>query len=115
MNRLSLQTSKRLLSTAAVATAPSSSHAPRVPLIKFVGKRDPTKHYGHSKRPAVAPQSPPPQQIPVITVATPNVSKKEVKHTPNAVDFFTLKDKAFHGRPKISEAESNSINSGGIW
>ncbi len=80
----------------------SSSH--RTPLIKFVGKRS-----KHSQPITVTPVAT--GNVPASKPAPTPVAQK--KHHPNSVDFFTMPNKAWYGRPRLSEKEIQAIESGG--
>lgn len=89
--------------------APQETHAShprkRVPLIKFLGKRSLLKN-SHSTTSATSPvTNKVPTSVPLTTASKP--------HSPNAVDFTTLKDGAWFGRPKLSAVEMDAIESGG--
>lgn len=80
---------------------------PRVPLIKFVGKRargpvqtNPQVFLAQTL-PTAAPQ----------VAARPTASK--VVKVGTGVDFATLKGKAWFGRPTVSELEMEAVQSGG--
>jgi hypothetical protein len=101
--------SKRMFGATSAATA-------RVPLIKFIGKRE-KKAIDLSK--AIK------QEIKKEILATPAPVPKVGKnpkfqpkprkpHTPNAVDLYTLKDGSWHGRLKLTKQEIEAINSGGV-
>jgi hypothetical protein len=118
----------------------TSSHAhsqPRVPLIKFLGKREkgrpvsqPDPHHDTVRtNPASAPQGTKPvaaapfaaPDSPSLSVTAapgpkskiPVVKKATKPHTPNALDYSQLKDKVWHGRLKLSPEEMSAIDSGG--
>ena len=93
INRICIFTSKRLQSTTA--------HHQHVPSIKFIGKRSKeTSHFITAQQKSAVP-------VPL------SPSKPVKKSSPNVKDFTVLKDKAFYGRPKFSQAEIDSIMSGG--
>jgi hypothetical protein len=75
----------------------------RVPLIKFLGKRDKTKHDVLKHSAPSTPSTPTPIQ--------PTVPVK--KSTGLAVEFTSLKNTAFYGRPLISSVEIEAVESGG--
>lgn len=87
----------------------SGSHGQKAH-IKFLGKRD---HIPITLRTTIAPS--------LGTAAAPahsgtavNVSSTtKAVVTGTGVSFTTLQDKAWHGRPKISDAEIDAIESGG--
>ena len=86
--------------------APTTSAKPshgsvRTPLIKFIGKRSLIK----------APSTQ--HEIKPATVSSPILVKKPLKPQ-TGVDFFTLTDGAWHGRPKLSLKEMEAIESGGV-
>lgn len=110
-------------SGAAVSHAPSTVSAPvtqtpevkphnnnnnhtRTPLIKFIGKRD---HKKHTTVPQNKSES---QQQHAPSVVTPTDEFRPSKPQ-TGVDFYTLKEKAFFGRPKLSQKEMDAIESGG--
>ena len=86
---------------------------PRIPLIKFIGKRSNLAHSVPSSRPTN------------LSITEPNISKaaikpqpqrqsiKQVVHSPNAVDFTSLTNKAMYGRPRFFEDEMDAIETGG--
>jgi hypothetical protein len=77
----------------------SFSATPRVPSIKFIGKRSLAGAHASSdsnKSHSIASSSPP--AAPAKTAAKP-VEKK----AGSGVDMITLKDGAWHGRPKLSK------------
>jgi len=83
----------------AAAPKEASSHEHgRVPLIKFVGKRDKTKK-SHLKTAA-----------PAAAANTP--AFKPLKEG-NGVHFTTLKGAGLFGRPALSQREIDAIESGG--
>lgn len=94
--------------TAATTTANASHHkstSSRTPLIKFIGKRD---------RKKVA--------LPSISTATTTAAGTTglpraplPKKPQTGVEFTTLKDTAWYGRPKISQKEMDAIMSGGAY
>jgi hypothetical protein len=94
---------------AATSAAPhgNEKHRSRTPLIKFLGKRALLKNVGHAAAP-VAPSKQPAAKVQQAPVSKP------VKEG-NGVDFATLKGGAWYGRPRISEAEMNAIESGGAY
>lgn len=91
--------------TGAATNAPVKSDTPthehgRVPLIKFLGKRDKTKKTQPSaaaSAPATAPSTP---------------AFKPLKEG-NGVHFTTLKGAGQYGRPPITQKEMDAIESGG--
>lgn len=84
----------------AAAPAKDSSHEHgRVPLIKFVGKRDKTKK-SHLKTATPA------------AAATNAPAFKPLKEG-NGVHFTTLKGAGLFGRPALSQREIDAIESGG--
>lgn len=70
----------------------------RVPLIKFIGKRQKAGHPGLSNAPAP------------VNLGASRASSSVV---PMSEDIYALKDGAWHGRPKLSPAEIDAIISGG--
>ena len=95
---------------APTVVVPSSTnhHHSRTPLIKFLGKRSllPKGTPTHSSS-AVNNGN---KTSAVKVMATP--SSKFVKEG-TGVDFATLKGGAWYGRPRISDAEMQAIESGG--
>jgi hypothetical protein len=92
--------SSSIAAASAPASSPSSSHShTRTPLIKFVGKRDRKKV--ELKLPEVSAPVVPARQAP------------QPKKPQTGVDFFTLKDSAWYGRPKLSTKEIEAIMTGG--
>ena len=79
-----------------VAPAPVAKTGARVPLIKFLGKR--------SLLPKAAPPSP-------VAAAAAHAHQKVVKNG-GGVIFTTLPTGAWHGRPEMSDAEIEAIESG---
>ena len=97
---------------AATSASPNGSeqhHRSRTPLIKFLGKRSLLKNGGH----AAAAPAPTSSKTPAPKVLQAPASKP-VKQG-NGVDFATLEGGAWYGRPRISEAEMNAIESGGAY
>ena len=101
-------------SNAAVASS-SKASGHRKPLIRFIGKRSLQPNH-HSPLPPLVSQ----------TKATTAVSQSNLSTSPSSgwpapkkpqtgVDFFTLKDAAFYGRPKLSAKEIAAIESGGAY
>jgi len=92
-----------------VASSSTDHHHSRTPLIKFLGKRSllaktsPT----HNTSSAVNSVN---KTSAVKVMATP--SSKFIKEG-TGVDFATLKGGAWYGRPRISDAEMQAIESGG--
>lgn len=93
---------KKETSSASSVHVGSESKA-RIPLIKFIGKRSKLPKGKASSKPTQSDQA----------AAQPPESASKPKKKPTGVDFFTLKGGALYGRPKISEAESEAIESGG--
>lgn len=88
---------------AAVPTKTSSSHEHgRVPLIKFVGKRDKTKK---SHLQAATPAAP-------AAAAASAPAFKPLKEG-NGVHFTTLQGAGLFGRPPLTQREMDAIESGG--
>ncbi len=88
-----------------VTPADDSSHEHgRVPLIKFIGKRDKTKK-------VQASTSAPTSSAPHAQQSLP-FTGKPVKEG-NGVHFTTLKGEGLFGRPPISQKEIDAIESGG--
>lgn len=100
------------ITTTAATTAANTSHShaskstsSRTPLIKFIGKRD---------RKKVALPS-------VVSTATTTAGTGALPRAPlpkkpqTGVEFTTLKDTAWYGRPKISQKEMDAIMSGGAY
>lgn len=80
-------------------------HSARVPLIKFIGKRALQKKRDDGPVPSHKP----------ATISTSNAitSPSKLSRPQTGVDFYTLRDGAFHGRAKLSQKESEAIESGG--
>jgi hypothetical protein len=99
------------VSTPAASSGSTSSHDSashghkRQPRIKFIGKRSREKKATEHVSPVVvaSPSSP----------SKPVVAKTVKNHHPSSKDFFEVKDKAWHGRPKLSAKEILAIESGG--
>ncbi len=90
-----------------------SAAAPRVPMIKFIGKRSllpKTAHHAAST-PAAAPAATAVASIP--TPAARPAAPQPTKKVGNGIDMIALKDGAWHGRPKLSKAEMEAIDMGG--
>jgi len=87
--------------------AAMSAVEPRVPLIKFVGKR--ARGPGPTKS-VIAQQQ-------AFTPATSQVAvgptASKVIKVGTGVDFATLKGKAWFGRPTVSALEMEAVQSGG--
>ena len=83
----------------------SSAAAVRVPSIKFLGKRS-NKFSESIKKPVGV--------VPAVS-SVPKVDTKVVKQVKvgSGVEFTTLSDKAWFGRPKLSVNEILAIESGG--
>ncbi len=79
---------------------PAHEHG-RVPLIKFIGKRDKTK-----KSPLSTTTT-----APVATV--PSTPAFKTLKEGNGVHFTTLKGAGQYGRPPITQKEIDAIESGG--
>lgn len=84
----------------------AASAATRIPSIKFLGKRSNIKVSESIKKPVGI--------IPAVSSA-PKVETKVVKQVKvgSGVEFTTLSDKAWFGRPKLSLNEILAIESGG--
>ena len=80
-------------------------------MIKFLGKRSllPKGSTSHSSS-AVSSSS---KTTAVKATAAPTISKPVKEGT--GVDFATLKGGAWYGRPRISDAEMQAIESGGAF
>eukprot|EP01038_Epipyxis_sp_PR26KG_P005545 gene5545-7664_t len=74
-------------------------HKHRTPLIKFVGKRS------HEKFLLLKQDSSPQKPI--------EIKETKIKSSKNSVSFLTLKDKAWYGRPRLSQKEIDAVESGG--
>lgn len=119
-------TSSTAAATAA-APAPTASssdnnkptHGHRQPSIRFLGKRSLLpKQDKHSHSPSVAqtPAAAVPASSPTATSSfAPVPAWAAPKKPQTGVDFHTLKDSAFHGRPKLSAKEIAAIESGGAF
>lgn len=84
----------------------SSSHLhskARVPLIHFIGKRSNAKTSNAKNEHQI---SLPAKKNPTFVSILPTKES-------NGLDFITLKDQAFFGRPKLSTKEIDAIESGG--
>ena len=81
----------------------STAHHQHNPLIKFIGKRV-------KGTPHINPMLP---NTPVLASTGPSKLPLTKTSSPNVKDFFELKGKAFYGRPRFSQAEIDSIMSGG--
>ena len=83
----------------------AASAATRIPSIKFLGKRS-NKFSESIKKPVGV--------VPAVSSA-PKVDTKVVKQVKvgSGVEFTTLSDKAWFGRPKLSLNEILAIESGG--
>ena len=99
----------------------NKAHQPRVPLIKFVGKRDLTQPQTHASTRPTLSTAPVQAAVPVQHTAPvvqstkkPAFSPKPIKpHHPNAVDYSSLKAGFMHGRKKLSSEEMLAIELGG--
>jgi pyruvate/2-oxoglutarate dehydrogenase complex dihydrolipoamide acyltransferase (E2) component len=97
------------------ATTTSHDHSrQRKPLIRFLGKRSllPSTHAAPADHSAVVKDT-----TTTTTTATtiPTIICRAPKRPQTGVDFHTLKDAAFYGRPKLSEKEISAIESGGAY
>lgn len=92
----------RVCTTAVAATRRFVHHSPRarVPLIKFLGKRSLLPR-GSVASPATS------------AVASAPPAAKTYTTSSTAVDFYTLPDTAWFGRPRISQAELDEGNDSG--
>ena len=86
----------------------SASPAQRKPSIKFVGKRSLLKTISYESIKPVTEQ----KILPVAKALIPSAGSGP-KTIGNGVDFRTLKGGAWFGRPSLSAAEINAIESGG--
>ena len=93
-----------------VAAAPSSTdhHHSRTPLIKFLGKRSLLPKGSPSHSSSTVNSS---NKTSVVKVMD---TSKPIKEG-TGVDFATLKGGAWYGRPRISDAEMQAIESGGAY
>lgn len=85
------------------ADTPTHEHG-RVPLIKFIGKRDKTKKVESSTAASSAP---------VKAAATASAPAFKPLKEGNGVHFTTLKGAGQYGRPPITQKEIDAIESGG--
>ena len=90
----------------------------RVPLIKFIGKRSGFLSQHSASRfnvePSISLSTSNTSNL-KATFVPPNVSKpvKVIIHSPNAIEFNTLRNKAMYGRPIFYQDEIDAIESGG--
>jgi hypothetical protein len=89
-------------SAAATSSKGDASHG-RVPSIKFVGKRDTTKH-------EMPPHAGSSHNLTTQSKPTPSAEKKG---SGKAVEFTTLKGMGFFGRPAMTQREIDAVESGG--
>lgn len=104
-------------SSSSNATAASSSKTAghRKPLIRFIGKRSLLPNH-HSPLPPLASQTKTAAAATQSFLTTsPSSGWPAPKKPQTGVDFFTLKDAAFYGRPKLSAKEIAAIESGGAY
>ena len=109
----SVPTPKTVITNAAPTEAALSStdhHHSRTPLIKFLGKRSLLPKGSHSPSSSTVSSS---SKTPAVKVTAAPVSKPVKEGT--GVDFATLKGGAWYGRPRISDAEMQAIESGGAF
>lgn len=96
----------------------------RIPLIKFIGKRSGlfSSQHSASSRLNIEPSltlsisnTTNLKTTPSIPTSATTVSKpvKVIIHSPNAVEFNTLQNKAMYGRPIYYQDEIDAIESGG--
>eukprot|EP01041_Mallomonas_annulata_P001118 gene1118-2177_t len=86
----------------------SKSHS-RTPLIKFKGKRKNTPADTHPSTPSISTSTPKISSPPKVA----STSKVPIANVGNGVDFWTLNGGASFGRPVISAAEIDAVESGG--
>lgn len=92
------------------STSSTDSHR-RIPMIKFLGKRDHVKQrHIDTSVPVVRKQ---PSSLPVTASAIVLSGQTPVAKEGTGVSFTTLKDRGFYGRPKFSLKEIEAIESGG--
>lgn len=83
----------------------------RIPMIKFLGKRDHVKQrHTNTAVPVVSTQL---SSLPVTAAASAPPAQPPVTRDGTGVSFTTLKDRGFYGRPKFSLKEIEAIESGG--
>lgn len=89
----------------------TASNQVRTPSIKFIGKRSHDKVIASHPMPVkpVVAEAAVSKPINVKQQSAPVIAKK----VGNGIDFTTLKERAWHGRPKLSEAEIHAITTGG--
>eukprot|EP01040_Poterioochromonas_malhamensis_P005649 gene5648-6070_t len=118
----SLRTSHTPVMKVMVRMFAEQTHQPRVPLIKFIGKRDLTKPHPHSSHRPSQTSAVPIQEVLIVAAPVqastssqkPAFTPKPVKpHHPNAVDYHTLKAGFMHGRKKLAADEILAIELGG--
>lgn len=103
------------------ATTISHDHSrQRKPLIRFLGKRSllPSTHAAPADHSAVVKDTTTTTTTTTATTTTttiPTIICRAPKRPQTGVDFHTLKDAAFYGRPKLSEKEISAIESGGAY
>lgn len=98
---------------AAASSSKASGH--RKPLIRFIGKRSLQPNH-HSPLPPLASQTKAATAASQSNLSTsPSSGWPAPKKPQTGVDFFTLKDAAFYGRPKLSAKEIAAIESGGAY
>lgn len=93
------------------APASTDEHKHRKPLIRFLGKRS-LLPATHSTAAPVKSNSSHPATT-AVSYTPPTVAWPAPKKPQTGVDFYTLKDSAFYGRPKLSAAEIAAIETGG--
>ena len=95
-----------------LSTSQHANISSRTPLIKFVGKRSKDANAlseASNKTIASAAVVIPPPAAPVAV----NTSMKKVLKVGTGVDFLSLKGTAWYGRPRMSTAEMEAVDSGG--
>ena len=105
------QTDKVAATITPTPSTPETKSHGRVPLIKFLGKRDLMKVVAVTEPTKVA--SPVQKAAPVAAKQPVTISAAKVVKPGNGVDFSTLKGGAMFGRPALSQREMDAIENGG--
>jgi hypothetical protein len=105
-------------STTTASVDTDNLHRSRTPSIKFLGKRSLLKDvHTTTSQPVSAPQETPStaQNVNKLTITASKAQEEWLvpKKPQTGVDFLTLKDTAWYGRPKLSQQEIEAIESGG--
>lgn len=93
----------------AVDISNASADRTRKPLIKFIGKRSLVVKPSANIIPSTISK---PETTTIQSVISPSVPKKVVKEG-TGVPFYEMKGGAWYGRPRLSQAEMDAIESGG--